>query len=227
MLVNSSTRIVNFSTEILTDIIGLLVALAFFVFFLFFMYMDGNELLRTFISSIPLRNSYTLNFMRIFRDTGKELAIGYVLMALFQGTMAFLVFVIMKVPGPLPLALLSTVASLVPLVGAGLVWVPVVLIRLATGPLGSAILLFILCAVFIGGLDNFIRPLLLHARMKLHPLLIFISIIGGLQLFGFNGLLLGPIILVLFFSAVDLFGQAYGKQGQDTTPTDDPLESDL
>jgi predicted PurR-regulated permease PerM len=226
ILMSSSARIINLSTGIIANLARFLVALAFFMFFLFFMYLDGKELFRTFIDAIPLRNAYTLRFMKIFRDTGKELAIGYVLVALFQSTMAFLVFLIMKVPAPLPLALLSAVASLIPLVGAGLVWFPVVLMRMATGSLGSALLLFVLCAVFISSLDNFIRPLLLHARMKLHPLLIFVSIIGGIQFLGFNGLLLGPIILVLFFSAVDMFGQAYGKPGSDGSPADDPLEEE-
>ncbi|MGD9940493.1 MAG: AI-2E family transporter [Clostridia bacterium] len=224
VLVNLSSGMINLSTGILEDLLRFLVALAFFVFFLFFMYRDGKELFRTLINAIPLRNSYTLGFMRIFRDTGKELAIGYIFVALFQGVMAFAVFAIMKVPAPLPLALLATVTSLIPLVGAGLVWVPVVLMRLATGSVSEAVLLTVLCTVFISGLDNFIRPFLLHAKMKLHPLLIFISIIGGIQLFGFNGLLLGPIILVLFFSAVDMFGQAYGKQDYYSHPAEDLSE---
>ncbi|MBN2874053.1 MAG: AI-2E family transporter, partial [Spirochaetales bacterium] len=167
--------------------------------------------LMTLIDAIPLRNAYTIRFMRKFRDTGKDLAIGYILMAAFQGAMGFLVYWIMGVPAPLPLAILTGIASLIPLVGTGLVWVPLVAVTFMGDNPGRALLLLVLCVVFISSLDNFIRPFLLHARIKLHPLLIFIAIIGGIDFFGFNGVLLGPILLTLFFTAVDLFGKTYGK----------------
>jgi predicted PurR-regulated permease PerM len=62
----------------------------------------------------------------------------------------------------------------------------------------------ILCAFFISFLDNFLRPFFLKDRIKIHPLLIFFSILGGLQVFGFNGILLGPIVVILFFTIVDI-----------------------
>jgi predicted PurR-regulated permease PerM len=222
-LANYSERIISISAGLLRNIAGFLVALAFFLFVLFFLYLDGKELILMLMNAIPLRNEYTVSFMRKFRDTGKELAIGYVLMALFQGIMALVVYGIMKVPAPVPLALLTAIASLVPLVGTGLVWFPLVLLRFASGMPGEALLFLALSVVFISSLDNFIRPFLLHARMKLHPLLIFISIIGGIQYLGLNGLLLGPIILVLFFSAVDMFGKAYGNPARSANPGNDPL----
>ncbi|HOX91402.1 MAG TPA: AI-2E family transporter, partial [Spirochaetales bacterium] len=67
---------------------------------------------------------------------------------------------------------------------------------------------------------NFLRPLFLHARIKLHPLLIFVAIIGGIRLFGFDGLLLGPITLVLFFSVVDVYGKLYGRTRRRPADTD-------
>lgn len=204
-------RIIGITAELVRNVTGFIVTLAFFVFVLFFLYLDGRELLMTLIDAIPLRNAYTIRFMRKFRDTGKDLAIGYILMAAFQGAMGFLVYWIMGVPAPLPLAILTGIASLIPLVGTGLVWVPLVAVTFMGDNPGRALLLLVLCVVFISSLDNFIRPFLLHARIKLHPLLIFIAIIGGIDFFGFNGVLLGPILLTLFFTAVDLFGKTYGK----------------
>jgi len=220
-LAGYSERIIGISAGILRNIAGFLVTLAFFVFVLFFIYLDGKELLLLLVDAIPLRNAYTISFMNKFRDTGKDMVIGYLLMAVFQGTMAFLVFWIMKVPAPLPLGMLSAVASLIPLLGTGLVWIPVVLLRFASDTPGQALLLLVLCIVFISSLDNFIRPFLLHARIKLHPLLIFIAIIGGIDFFGINGLLLGPILLVLFFTAVDMFGKAYGKTRRSAAGAED------
>lgn len=212
ILAASSERLVSLTTSVIADLARFVAALAFFAFFLFFLYLDGKELLTLTIGSIPLRNAYTIGFLRKFRDTGKELVIGYLLMGLFQGLMAFLVYFFMKVPAPVPLAILSGVSSLIPFVGAGLVWVPVVIARFASEGLVAALFLLALCAFFISTLDNFIRPFVLHSRIKLHPLLIFMAIIGGLGLFGFNGLILGPILLVLFFSAAELFSRAYGRE---------------
>jgi len=204
-------RIISLSAGAIRNVAGLALQLAFFAFALFFLYVDGKELMLMLMDAIPLRNAYTVSLMRKFRDTGRDLVIGYALMAAFQGVMAFIVFSVMSVPAPIPLALMCAVASIVPIAGASIVWFPVVLLRLATGPLAQAVLLFALCAVLISSLDNFVRPLLLHSRIKLHPLLIFISIIGGIEAFGVNGLILGPILIVMFFSSVDIFGKLYGK----------------
>jgi predicted PurR-regulated permease PerM len=62
----------------------------------------------------------------------------------------------------------------------------------------------VLCAIFISFLDNFLRPMFLKDRIKIHPLLIFFSILGGLKAFGFNGIILGPMIVILFFTIVDI-----------------------
>lgn len=225
-LASYSERIIAIFAGLLRNVTGFVVMLAFSMFVLFFLFLDGKELLLMLIDAIPLRNAYTISFMKKFRDTGKDLAIGYILMAVFQGTMAFLVYWIMKVPAPLPLAILSAIASLIPLVGTGLVWVPIVILRFATDTPGQAFLLLVLCAIFISSLDNFIRPFLLHARIKLHPLLIFISIIGGIDFLGVNGVLLGPILLVLFFTAVDMFGRTYGKARRRAPEDGDLLEPD-
>ncbi len=204
-------RLVSLTATLLGNLAGFGVTMAFFLFVMFFLFLDGNELLGVFIDAMPLRNEYTALFVAKFRDTSRELFLGYVLVALFQGFMAFLVFSVMKVPAPIPLALLCAMASFIPVVGAALVWLPVSLMRLATGTVLDAALLSVLSALLISSLDNFIRPFLLHARIKLHPLLIFVSIIGGIRLFGFDGLLLGPVILVLFFTVVDVFGKLYGR----------------
>jgi predicted PurR-regulated permease PerM len=212
MLAASSDKLVSITSSVITNLARFIASLAFFVFILFFLYLDGKELLALLIDAIPLRNAYTVGFMKKFRDTGKELVIGYLLMAVFQGLMAFLVYLIMKVPAPLTLAALTGISSLIPFVGSGLVWVPIVISRFMTGVFFNAFLLLVLCAFFISTLDNFIRPFVLHSRIKLHPLLIFMAILGGLSMFGFNGLILGPIILVLFFSAAELFAQVYGNK---------------
>jgi len=202
---------VTLSAGLLRNALSLVLAFAFFTFTLYFLLVDGRQLLLVIVDAIPLRNADTVAFMRKIRDTGRDLAVGYVLVAIFQGTVAFVIFLVMGVPGPLPLGVLTSIASFIPIVGTGLVWLPVGIGRLATGELGSGLLLIALCAVFVSMLDNLIRPLLLQSRIKMHPLLIFFAIVGGLRLFGFDGLILGPLVLVLFFAGVDMYARAYGR----------------
>ncbi|MFZ2636175.1 MAG: AI-2E family transporter, partial [Rectinemataceae bacterium] len=91
--------------------------------------------------------------------------------------------------------------------GTALVWIPLTIILALTGPLWKALLFCATAAILVSSVDNFLRPLVLGDRLRVHPLLIFFAILGGLQIFGFNGIILGPLILILFFAAVELYDQ--------------------
>jgi len=94
--------------------------------------------------------------------------------------------------------------SFLPMVGCAVVWLPLGLSVLVSQGTIPGIVFMILCAIFISFLDNFLRPFFLRDRVKIHPLLIFFSIVGGLKAFGFNGILLGPLVIILFFTIVDI-----------------------
>ncbi len=200
------------SATLLRDTAGFVVSLAFLTFTLYFFYVDGKDLIRTFVNAVPIENAYTAAFLRRFGEVGKHLFRGYLLVALYQGTAAFLIFLLFGVKGPLPLGLLTAIASFVPMVGTTLVWGPVGVARIVSGDPTAGIAVLILSFILVSGVDNLLRPLLLTERIKIHPLLVFFSIMGGLQLFGLNGLILGPMMLMLFFTGVDLFEEAYGTR---------------
>ncbi|MBN1241690.1 MAG: AI-2E family transporter [Spirochaetales bacterium] len=212
---------VSIAADALGNVVEFAVTLAMFTVTLYFLFADGRQLLGAIVDAAPIRNEYTVFFIRKARDTGRDLAVGYIAVALAQGAVSFLIFLVMKVPGPLPLAVLVAISSLIPIAGTGLVWLPVGLARMASGQVAGGIAIIVLCAVFVSMLDNVLRPLLLRKRMNLHPLFIFFSIIGGLRLFGFNGLILGPLVLVLFFAGVDLYARAYGRTRRRDAETDD------
>lgn len=200
------------SATLLRDTAGFMVSLAFLTFTLYFFYVDGKDLIRTFVNAVPIENAYTAAFLRRFGEVGKHLFRGYLLVALYQGAAAFLIFLLFGVKGPLPLGLLTAIASFVPMVGTTLVWGPVGVARIVSGDPTAGIAILVLSFILVSGVDNLLRPFLLTERIKIHPLLVFFSIMGGLQLFGLNGLILGPMMLMLFFTGVDLFEQAYGTR---------------
>lgn len=208
-IAGSSQRVLGFSGALLRNTASFLLALAFMIFMTYFLFMDGKHLAKVLVSAVPIEKEYTRLFMKTLQETSKQLVMGYVLVALYQATAAFIIFSLFGVKGPLVLAAIVVIASFIPMVGAGLVWLPVGIIHLATGDLVGGLALLGTSAFFISILDNFIRPILLKQRLNLHPLLIFFSILGGLSLFGFNGIILGPLILILFFTALDLYDQTY------------------
>jgi predicted PurR-regulated permease PerM len=209
LIVQQRGRIIGLSGTLLKNAAVLAISLAFMVFTLYFFFVDGEHLTQTFISAIPIERGYTKAFLRKFRDSGKQLLIGYFLVALFQATVMFLICLLMGIKGSLVIAALTLPAAFIPMIGTGLVWMPTALGIALGGDIPRAIVYLVLSAVLVSTLDNFIRPILLHERLKIHPLLIFLAILGGLQIFGFNGIIIGPIILMLFFCALELYTQAY------------------
>jgi predicted PurR-regulated permease PerM len=91
------------------------------------------------------------------------------------------------------------------MIGGGLVWLPLGLARIISGNISGGIFFLVVSGLFISMLDNILRPMFLKDRIQLHPLIIFFAILGGVSAFGFNGLILGPMVVILFLTVLDLF----------------------
>jgi len=220
-LIASSGRIVGYSGRILKNAASLVTTLAFMVFTLYFLLVDGKHLASLVVSAIPIERGITKMFMQKMSESGRQLILGFFLVAVYQGFMMFLLSTIFKLSTPLVFAALTAVASFVPMVGASLVWIPLAIILGLTGEVGKAVLFGVLAAFFVSFTDNFLRPVVLGNRLKIHPLLIFFAIVGGLQLFGINGLILGPLIVIIFFASVELYDQiALIDQGEKDEKSD-------
>ncbi len=199
-----SATLVAFSRGLAQDLAGFVVSLAFVCFALYFFYADGAYLARVFVRAIPIDARNTKRLLVKFREVTRNLFMGFFLVAFYQGVAAFVIFSIFSVSGSLLFSLLVMFSSFVPIFGCAVVWFPIGLSLVVARGTASGIVFMVLCAFFISFLDNFLRPFFLKDRIKIHPLLIFFSILGGLQVFGFNGILLGPIVVILFFTIVDI-----------------------
>ncbi|MHB9152731.1 MAG: AI-2E family transporter [Spirochaetales bacterium] len=206
-LMSSSSRIIGFSGTILRNAVSLITTLAFMIFTLFFLLVDGRHLASLVVSAVPIESTYTKMFMQKMNESGRQLILGFFLVALYQGAVMFILALIFGLKSSLVLATLTAIASFIPMVGTSLIWVPISLYIGLTGDVGRAITFFVLAAFFVSFTDNFLRPMVLGERLRIHPLLIFFAIVGGLNLFGFNGLILGPLIVIIFFAAVELYDQ--------------------
>lgn len=205
ILGGSSERILGFSTKILKNLGSGVLTVAFMMFTLYFLLVDGKHLIALVVHAIPIERHMTSMFLKKMRETGIQLVKGFFLVSLYQATVMFLLSMALGLKSPLVMAVLTVIASFVPMVGAGLVWGPLTIVLALTGPLWKAALFGILAALLVSTLDTFIRPMVLGERLKIHPLLIFFAILGGVRMFGINGLILGPLVLIVFFAAVDLY----------------------
>lgn len=180
---------------------------AFFVmlYLLFFFIRDGRELLAKVRQAIPLnpeqKHKLLDKFTRVVRATVK----GNILIAATQGVLGGIIFAILDIPGVLLWSVVMTFLSLLPAVGAGLVWGPVAAVYFMNGALMPALTLTVYGVVVIGLVDNLLRPILVGKDTRMPDFVVLISTLGGLALFGLNGFVIGPLIAALFISAWALF----------------------
>jgi predicted PurR-regulated permease PerM len=180
-------------------------SLVFMIFSLFFLFIDGSYLSRLALRVIPIRKEYLNVLVGKFKEIIRQLVLGYIIVALAEAVAAFIIFSLFRVSGSLVFATLVFCFSFFPLVGPTLVYVPLSLTRILDGNPGNGIVLLLVSAVFISTIDNFLRPLIFKDRIHLHPLIIFFAILGGISVFGLNGMILGPMIVIIFLTVFDLF----------------------
>jgi len=181
------------------------ISLVFMIFSLYFFFVDGNYLSRLVLRVIPIRKDYLKTLVIKFKEIVRQLVLGYIIVALAEAVAAFIIFSFFRVSGTLVFAALVFFFSFFPLVGPTLVYIPLGLTRILDGNLGSGILIMLISSVFISTIDNFLRPFILKDRIQLHPLVIFFAILGGISAFGLNGMILGPMAVILFLTVFDLF----------------------
>jgi predicted PurR-regulated permease PerM len=201
----SLQNLIQISSSVARNVGSFLMGLVLMIFSLFFFYMDGTYLSRLFLHAIPIRKEYIVALVGKFKDITRNLFLGYIMVALVQAIMAYIVFIIFQVRGALVFAGLTMICAFIPMFGAGLVWLPIGVVRILNGEILQGILFLIFSGFFISTLDNFLRPIFLQNRIQLHPLIIFFAILGGVTVFGFNGIIVGPMVVILFLTVLDLF----------------------
>ena len=185
-----------------------LVSLTIMLYLLFFLLRDGQALANRIKRAVPLSRMYKQrlfdNFITVIRATVK----GNVLVAIAQGTLGGLIFWFLDVQAALLWGVVMAFLSLLPAVGAAIVWAPVAIYFLVTGAIWQGVVLIAFGVLVIGLVDNILRPILVGKDTKMPDYLVLLSTLGGMALFGLNGFVIGPVIAALFIAAWDLFASA-------------------
>jgi predicted PurR-regulated permease PerM len=175
------------------------------VFFTFFFILKDKEKLIAYIQSLlPFSKDVEKKLFKSSKDITSSVIYGQIIVGIIQGLIVGVGFFIFKVPNALILTLFASLAGVIPIIGPGIVWVPVVIYLFITGNTFSAIgvLIFGLASSII---DNIIKPLFVSKRTTLHPALIIIGMVGGFFLFGVLGFILGPLIIAYLLIVLEVY----------------------
>lgn len=176
---------------------------------LYFMFVGGRKMEGYIKDILPFNRQNKQEMLHEFHMVIRSNAIGVPLLALLQGAAAYLGYVIFGAPEALLWGVISCFATIIPVVGTAIVWIPLVLYMGATGNWGMAIGLAVYCIVVVANADNLIRSVLQKRMADTHPLITIFGVVIGLSVFGFMGVIFGPLLLAVFILCVKIFKKEY------------------
>jgi predicted PurR-regulated permease PerM len=198
---------------------GFVLQLALMLYVAYFLLRDGRVLVDKLIHALPLGDERERLLFQKFAEVARATVKGNLLVALVQGMLGGLIFWILGLPAPLLWGVLMTALSLIPAVGAGLVWLPAAIYLYAVGDWISATVLIAYGVLIIGLADNVLRPILVGRDTKLPDWMVLLSTLGGIAMVGINGFVVGPLIAVLFVAFWQIFSREFNPRTQEG-PTD-------
>ena len=199
--------------------VGFIVEVFFVIFTMYYLFRDGESLRAAAYDMMPLSDEKAREILDRTGEVIGASVYGVLVIAVVQGVLGGLAFWVLGLPSPLLWGVVMIFLSMIPMLGSFIVWVPAAIYLVLTGEWGKAIMLAVWGALVIGSVDNFLRPKLVGERTRLHELLVFFSVLGGLQVFGVLGIVLGPVIVAITIALLDVLRQADG-------PTREPPERD-
>jgi len=177
----------------------------------FFLLRDGPQLIALMILALPLGDEREKMLFAKFSEVTRATVKGNLVVAIVQGSLGSFIFWALGVPGVLLWGVVMTLFSLVPLIGAGLIWGPASIYFFAVGDWVNGLILLFFGIGVIGLVDNFLRPILVGRDSKLPDYMVLLSTLGGFAFFGMNGFVIGPLLAALFVTVWEIFIREFNR----------------
>lgn len=192
------------------SIVGLVGSILMMLLALFFFYKDGPGLMKAVRELMPMQDAERAEILGDVDGAIQASVRGGLLVALVQACLGFVILLILGRPSPVLGAAFMGIASFIPLVGTSIVWGPLALyLWFIEGSPGKAAALAGYSLLIIGGADNIVRPVFLGRHMAAHPLMLLFGVLGGISLFGFAGIVLGPIVVAFLNAAARILRRRF------------------
>ena len=210
-LMKFSGKLTSFAQEVLSGTLRQVTILLFMYLFLFFILINGRKLELFLRRNLPFSLENKDKVLNEVTRMVRSNAITIPSVALLQGSVAFIGYWLFGINEPVLLGVLTAISSMIPLVGAMLVYLPVVVYTLATGSFGPGIGLGLWCFILVGSVDNVARFTLQKRLANVHPIITILGVIVGAKLFGLIGLIFGPLTITMFVVLVKVYFNEFGN----------------
>ena len=232
-----SNTLIAAAKSLVVGTTGFIVSLVVVIFTMYFFFVDGEKLLSYLTYLLPLKEKYTKEIFKKFHEISSTTIISAFVAALAQGTVGAIGFSIVGFPAFLA-GIIIAFLSLVPVLGSALFYVPVGLYYLLMGQVWQGIFILLWGFLIIGTVDNVVRALMIKDKAQINPIFVILSILGGIAVFGFWGVVLGPLIVSLLVTILHIYSLEFATElktenknqdfpPQESTRLDNPLLSDL
>ena len=197
------------TTEIFGQLTHTIVGLGLLLFLLYYLLKDGDRLMGWIREITPLGSDVQDDFYEELDDVMRAVLLGHVLIAIVEGAIAGIGLFVTGIPNAAFWTFIMIVLSLVPLIGAFLVWGPAVAYLFLTGEPLLAAGLFVYSAVVVGVSDDYLRPIVVNRYAELSPAVIIVGVLGGIYAFGIMGLFFGPVVLGALIATLSVVDEHY------------------
>jgi predicted PurR-regulated permease PerM len=202
-----STFLFNQTAKIFKGLSTFVIGFFFTLLSLYYLFKDGDRILRGLREILPLPVKEKDLILQRFKEMVYATIYGGILVAMLQGLTGGLIFWILGISSPILWGTAMALLSFIPIGGTALVWAPAAVVLFIQGAFLKAVLLLFFGALGIGMIDNLLRPVFISKRTKIHPLLLFFSVLGGIDVFGLIGLVVGPLVATLFLTLIEIYIQ--------------------
>ena len=203
------SQVSSIGHSIVAGVSDLIVNLAVAIMLLFFMLWEGDKMEQFISELLPFEENNKREVLQKIQLIVRSNAIGIPLLAIIQGFISLFGYLLCHAPNPVLTAMLTGFASIVPLVGTALVWVPVTAYFFIIGDWVHGLILLAYGGIIISQCDNLIRFILQKKMANIHPLITIFGVVAGLPIFGFMGIIFGPLLVSLFLLFLDMFRKEY------------------
>jgi predicted PurR-regulated permease PerM len=197
------------ASSVASDILKFFVYFFFMLMIIYYLLMDGDKLISFIIDLSPLPREQDEKLIQKFKDMAGAILIGNGLGGLIQGLAGGIVFSIFGFKSSFLWGVIMGFLAFLPIIGVGVVFIPAAIYLFIKGRIAGGIFFIVFYLILSVSVDNLLKPKLVGQRVKMHTLLVFFSIIGGLNIFGILGIIYGPLITTAFLTLTDIYYSSY------------------
>ena len=199
------------ASGVASNLLKFLINFFFMILIVYFLLIDIRRLINFIKELFPLRKEETDELMIKFKNMASAILVGNGLGGIIQGVLGGILFAVFGLESPVLWGVIMGLLAFMPILGIGLVFIPAAGYFFLIGKITSAILFLIFYIVISGGMEYVFKPKIVGDRVQLHPLMVFLSVIGGLKLFGILGIIYGPLFITAFLTLTSIYHSNYKR----------------